>query len=146
MPNDSEHQLTRVNEIDALVQRYIDDYPTSAGTLATVRALLDLLRLRIEQPELRDVLDTPDRANATAAAPSPGIKRTKVWIVLEIEHDTYDEDLDLLVFQVLDMDIFQDALHDHGRSRCRNVNVTTAFSDVDLERLQRFAGDAPTHH
>ena len=67
------------------------------------------------------------------------MRRTRVWVLLELEHGTNDADAEELVSKVLDNGALQDAINDRGQLVGPAVQVTAALSDLSPEPLQHWA-------
>ncbi len=67
------------------------------------------------------------------------MKRTRVWVLLELEHNTDDADAELFVSEFLHEGVLQDHIHGRAFDFGRELDVTAAHSDVDLESLQEWA-------
>jgi hypothetical protein len=65
--------------------------------------------------------------------------KTRVWILLELEHDADEADVEDLVSRVLDTGEFQDAINERAQITGPELRVTAALSDLDSEPLREWA-------
>jgi hypothetical protein len=65
--------------------------------------------------------------------------RTLVWVVLEIEHNTDHADAELFVSEFLQKGELQQAIQERAAGFGRELRVTDAHSDLDVESLQERA-------
>jgi hypothetical protein len=70
-------------------------------------------------------------------APYPELpNRTRVWVLLELEHNTDHADAKLFVSEFLDTRELQDAIRERAFGFGRDLRVTAAHSNLDLDSLQ----------
>jgi hypothetical protein len=98
-----------------------------------------------EEPTQPSPASTPAAVepDATASEPAaqPEMKRTFVWALLELEHDTDEADADLYVFEALDNGVFKDTLKARARDFGSSLRVLAVQTDLVLMQLLRWAAD-----